>query len=692
MLKNKLWIVALLVALTMAFFGCTNLGLQDDGSKPVDSNLPEVVVEGADIVLTKVGSGGGSSGTTVDGNKFKLVASGATQTGFSIPFPAEVKGKVYKEIVVEMEVLAITSPDFISFNAKDDASLSTDVLIVGHTQIYHNELKLGTVVDKAVSAACSDDDCLQYTPGTCVVGAKGKAAYPYEKFAKDLIAFQYNPWAGDITTPGWTSSAGSADFEVAVTKVTFVPYAGAPPAPVLPPTFGGDATKVVYTKTGTPEVEKIEDSDPLITGPLGMAVSADGYFTFDKGGMIHYKFPASATGFTGDPKIGDDWDKIEVQYLLKDIVTGKDASGNTVASAVNAKVQWMQFEKADSATGGFGWGSYANYDNSLPDTGTVAAPSIKNLDVRAGQGSGGFSIRLADYDLATGGGDKSCADSFSIKILKVIFTKVTRYTVQFYTPDTPNLNNIADVEIPSGEGLQIDLKTLSNPGWVFLGWFNAWSVNSTTDIGEVPSSATQYTATTAITGDTKLYAKWLKTMLANVSSTAATDGTLFGAVGSYSSSTTYTYPSAPATGGKDYWIIVNGRPAASYNWTGKLADFPQADFDAIQTQSGDDGTNGTSGPDYTRLAIELSTVSANWNKYTRVTVTYDAIPVGGANSNIQFRNSNTAAGGSGIFDVNGASGTDKTATFNIPSSGWIGLVKNGDGVLLMRITKVELHY
>jgi hypothetical protein len=192
------------------------------GPEP-ELGLPEVVIDGADIVLYAIGN----KQPTIDGNKVKYlgVDAGVTGSGFAYDFPADVKGKGYWKINVEMEVISIANPDFISFNAKDSTTMGTDVLIFGHTQQYHNELKLGTIVDKEISAACSAD-CLEYTAGTCVVGAKNSADYPFNKFTNDMIAFQYNPWAGDITTPGWGSGDGKPEFEIAITKITFIPAEG----------------------------------------------------------------------------------------------------------------------------------------------------------------------------------------------------------------------------------------------------------------------------------------------------------------------------------------------------------------------------------------------------------------------------------------------------------------------------------
>ena len=259
--------MALLVALSFVVVGCDTGG----GTK-VNKDLKDKVIEGADIVLTPIG--GDTAKIVITGNKFKLDGqTGATSQGFSYAFPTEVIGVGYKAIKVEVKLLSIVAPDFISFNAKTDTQMGTDVLILGHNKQYHGELKIGTIVDKALDAPCDDDACLQYTPGTCIVGATGAAEYPMNKFT-NLIAFQYNPWAGDITTAGWSSSTGTAEFEIEVTKITFIGNAPdeAPPEPPLEAgseffydlagyTAGADYTVDFSKVTLGDEVELVNASD-----------------------------------------------------------------------------------------------------------------------------------------------------------------------------------------------------------------------------------------------------------------------------------------------------------------------------------------------------------------------------------------------------------------------------------------------
>ena len=233
-MKKYSWIVALLaLTVAFAFVACDD----GDSSKKKDPPvLPDVTVEGEAIVIYAVG--GKEADITIEKNTFAVDNKKCGSLGFAYDFPEEVLGKGYGSVIVEMELLGPATgmnPNFISFNGKSDSKLGTDVLIVGHTQQYHNELKIGTIVDKEVSAACSDNTCLQYTAGTCIVGAKGSAAYPMSKLTNGLIAFQFNSYAGDITSTPWTNGGDTeATFKVAVTKITFIGSGVEEPPPPPP--------------------------------------------------------------------------------------------------------------------------------------------------------------------------------------------------------------------------------------------------------------------------------------------------------------------------------------------------------------------------------------------------------------------------------------------------------------------------
>jgi len=174
---------------------------------------------------------------------------------------------------------------------------------------------------------------------------------------------------------------------------------------------------------------------------------------------------------------------------------------------------------------------------------------------------------------------------------------------------------------------------------------------------------------------------------------APVNDTLFAAVGDYNQSNAtgaaaekYTY------NGKDYWIVADTR---STSWFGT----PVAPFDtttAAEVENTQKGYGTLGG--YTRLGISLAAVDANYTDYSKVTITYEAVYVGGTNFNVLWRDSATAAGGSpDIATVVLPNGANQSVTFDIAdaagggkvSTGGIGIVKSAaSSGFLLRITKI----
>ena len=230
------WIVALLIALSLAFIGCPTDGGGGGKGPPTPPSLPPLEITGSDIVLTAITAGDKTSDVTITGNKFKMEGvTGATYHGFYYEFPADLEAG-YTEINVEMEIISLTSPNFISFNAKATKTLGTDVNIISKvtgeqlTKQYRNELKIGELEED------EDGELLEYVADSCKVGAKNDESYPFGSF-NGFIAFQFNPWAGDIT-PATEAANVNADFEIAVTKITFKSSNFVAPPP--PPPITGD--------------------------------------------------------------------------------------------------------------------------------------------------------------------------------------------------------------------------------------------------------------------------------------------------------------------------------------------------------------------------------------------------------------------------------------------------------------------
>ena len=223
-MKKYSWIVALLLALSLAFIACPSDD-KDDGPPPVDPTLQDLVIDGADIVLKYCGNNGKAA--HVDGNKFILVEQdNLDNVGFYWEFPEAAVGKGYGAINVEMEVISIENPNFIGFMTHNTSSINNGVNVLDKktgqqkTGQYDHEFKLGVECEKGAEGDTAEggDGILD---GSSAVGVKHDESYPFAKFT-NVIAFQVNKYAGNITTPTWSASTGKATFTIAVTKVTFV--------------------------------------------------------------------------------------------------------------------------------------------------------------------------------------------------------------------------------------------------------------------------------------------------------------------------------------------------------------------------------------------------------------------------------------------------------------------------------------
>ena len=301
-MKKYTWLMALVVALALVFVAC------DDGSgktKPPNTDLPTVEIAGADITLYAVGET--AQLPVIDGNKVKYggTVPGVTSSGFGYDFPDSVLGKGYGTITVEMKIISIDTPSFISFNAKDDKNIQNDVLIVGHTQQYHNELKIGTVTDKEVSAACGKDVCLIYTVSTSTVGATGSASYPMNKLTKGRIVFQYNPWADDIKLDtdyaSWTPAAGTPKFEIEVTKITFPGGKPEEPEPPAPPPPAGTTLLDLTTWLAAGDVTDL---------PSGLVKAGNPTLAITDGKLV------VSNRVNGTPPQAEDWVSVDISKSL----------------------------------------------------------------------------------------------------------------------------------------------------------------------------------------------------------------------------------------------------------------------------------------------------------------------------------------------------------------------------------------
>jgi len=433
---------------------------------------------------------------------------------------------------------------------------------------------------------------------------------------------------------------------------TFMGWSTAPDGDALvteESTFSADIKLFAVWRNDTYVIENpVMEQGSIFTG----TIAADGTISFTNG-SFQYKFPT-------------DIDLSEYAYF---IVRFELTSGDGNISGVKL----IQYGTTDTVYGGV--------SNEYPWLSNTKNTGIQ-FPVSGGGGGGGFGMKW--------GGQSGTA--IVVKITSITLYKLPEYTVTF------NLNGgqgtIPSIKVYKG----FTIGTANFPAsptmadYSFVGWNNA--------------DGDSVNATTPITGDWELTAQWIPTSQAiPVEVEAAANGTLFSAVGSYASETTgipFTY------GGKDYWIVSNAQDGDNYKWTAAIAPF-DGDDSAIFTQIQTAQTSyGGENRGYTRIAFDVSTITdelspTSWDSYTKVTITYDLVSVGGNGLNVQFRNSSTTASGTEFISNTGTAltaGTNQTLTFDISliknaapnRNGWIGIVKSQTGALLLRISKVTLHY
>ena len=465
MLKNKLWIVALLVALTMAFFGCTNIGLLDDDSGPKPA--VDLEIDGADVEFTACGND--YSKVKIDGNIVKF--DGTTgNMGFYFEFPAEAAG--YPDVEVFFKIIDITSvrPGFLIKNT----DMSNFV---------------GVANDQDPQYQLNDEDFNFQVGDEFSTGKKKVGAFKGNRMA--FFHQAYNPSGNTGGT--WT---------VEVVKIVF-PGGGADETP----RYTGGENKVIYDAKATGRLDDlIVDTDPSVYGTWGKTtISATGVVSMmGEGSVLYYKFPESAVKgtvtYTTTPSVSitatpaatieavdidieKDFDYIYIEYTISNVSKQPSAAGN-----LKARI----FQLDGATVYGYDGGDWA-------DLGGAGNHSY-NLQTWGAGGKGGIAIGYNWNDHLSSG-----ADSLDVKITKVAFATGERFKVEFFAPQTPNLNNIAAVSVLDGNGLQANLPKLANPGWTFLGWYDSWDSNT----GNGDTTGTVYGANTAVTTDLKLYATWV---------------------------------------------------------------------------------------------------------------------------------------------------------------------------------------
>ena len=675
---KKLWLIMLAVALAFGLvFGIA--GCRDVPEKGPDATDDLEITEATEIgalLSSKGWNGNAGNEVSTDGNVAIFDITGSTDNqGFELLFPEEATGFLSLEVTFKLiEVTTLTG----GANAKIGFKSAVSPATADVTPYDDHEIVFGTTagVEKTQKFSLSSPN----------------------KLPNNVVYFSHNAY-------GSGASAGSkapVKYKVEVTKLKFM--AGEPVpcctdcdvatckdcsadkcegecGTVCCVVFKGDTTTKVELVSG-----KVVHTNPALDLSGGTVVAADGTITMKEGAVVYYKFPADTAEF----KIAD-YDYIDITYNLSD-------ADKTSGGAGNLKARLMGYTNSAAYTGG-----------DWVDWGAVGTGLTQNYQTWGDGGTGGFALRFNHSDKGTSG-----CDSIKLKITKIEFSKGTRYTVEFYSPMTPNNNNFASIQVLSGNSIGDRLPKVSNPGWTNIGWVDKWSPTT----NEPDSGANTIVGSTAITsslnienGVLKLFAIWMFIPLSPVTLEAPANDTLFikspaAWAGSGFTDTTITI------GGKKYWVVgdyreVGSAPGVAEGIQTKLIA-SDTDFTAIKAHHG---------LGYTRIYVDLSGASlggSNWSNYATVTLTYDMIEVstnGTASDEgsrgIQFKNNN---GGSGGNFANGSwpNGTNDTPwleagegkTFTIPIAEFtqganLSIVKNGQsngkqGAMLLRVTKIEL--
>jgi len=696
MLKNKIWIVALFAALAIGFIGCTDAAFDwvppmeqlDDNAIQV---FPKETYVGIDLNNAKFNFAVGD----------KIVVTGKALASNTIHIsdnhqswsPIGATGSQKCAPDEEYEISAtLTKANVDSIKAVSPPAI----------RVYGNTANATYIIYNIVVTRGTDEIFNYYeqilktlTPGETDINK-----------IFDTEGIGDNPLAEtEDKAKHWTSQA--ANKGTAGTFTILGPgFGGSAAEPT--PEYVGDPTKVVFTPgtpaldgTANPADDVVIDYDPSVTG-ANVTISDKGVVTLNgNGSVVRYKFPTAYITGTGKKAtknpldLETDYDLIEIDYTISNF--GLVSIESTPANPVVFKTKFVQYET------GFDGTAYGNITGGNWVGLGGAGPHTLNVQTWGAGGKGGIEIYYNHYDIR---------GSVDFKIDKVTFTKDDRVTVKFYSPQTNA--TIASVTVKKGNSIGSKLPAPTNAPWAFLGWYDTWN-GSTENSGVTITAAVvgvgnRIADNTAINANMELYAVWLKDKLAAVSTSPVANTTdLFSAVGSYdtagngaTAASRYTFDD------KAYWIVSQGS-SQNYDFAGdKLVNFKNDDADdsadelalikAAQLSYGDPN------PGYTRLGFNLSTITAYWNLFKTVTITYDFILLDGDNSNngraVEFRNSATAAGGStipGDGDPNATPwlniGDDQTITYTIGnfSSGWISIVNNNATTSkLLRITKIEL--
>jgi hypothetical protein len=413
MLKKISWVIAaLFVASAMIFIGCqTELaeGL-DDGSGPVPED--DLVIEGAGIVLGKMG--GNQAATTIDGAKVTFKDASATSVGFYYEFPREAEK--YPNVIFYFKVVSASKGRVGLLIKNRDMSNYTGVTSDQDPQYQLNDV--------------GSEEGWEFDTGLKKTSA----------FKDKTIGFQHQAWNPD--------GNGNVEYTIEVLKIVFPGSGSGDPKPVLGP-------KGVVFIPGKDADDKDDDAfDTIVDTSL-----AGTTYTLKSGTNFTYNFPTVAQNSANSNakvaipvNIERDYDYVDIVYTISNI-------DKTSGGAGSAKIAFNQI--------GGGNASYTEAGGSWGDFGTAGSDKTHRIQTWGSGGKGGFVIYFNSNDTKSSG-----CDSFDIKITKITFSKGTRYNVNLYSPQTGL--NVPTFTVLDGNSLGSTLTPPAYRGWTFAGYYAIW--------------------------------------------------------------------------------------------------------------------------------------------------------------------------------------------------------------------------
>jgi len=677
MLKNKIWIVALLIALAIGFIGCTDAAKDWEApTEQLDDNaiqiLPKETYVGIDLNDAKFNFAVGD----------KIVVTGKALATNTIHIsdnhqswsPIGTAGSQKCAPDEEYEISAtLTKANVDSIKAVSPPAV----------RVYGNTANATYIIYNIVVTRGTEEIFNYYeqilktlTPGTTdinkIFDTEGIGDNPLQET--------------EDKAKHWTSQAANKG-----TAGVFT---------ILGPGYGGTAAEPVPEYKGNPDIEgkdkvKFEegletttdrlddvvvDYDPLITG-VNVKIDSNGVASFDGvGGRVDYKFPAayitgSGKKATSNPiDLLNDFDYVEIEYTI----TGED--GGTAASPI-LKTRFQQFESPTSGNDEKGyaekiekWNGTAWSDNggNWVNGGTAGANSGKyKIQTWGAGGKAGFSIRI-NIDAAT-------YTKFKLKINSVKFTTGERFTVKYASPQT----NYAGTsqEVLTGNGPR--LPSLSLLGWKFLGWyptFNSTTQNTgTTGTAATTGAGTKVTTSTSITEDKTFFAAWISLI---PPPKADNSPSLTGNLYTNSTWADEGVASKITFNSKQWDLFYNGMPGQSSQDLGPWT---------IE----DEDENDVTIPSQTASVVVFKyTLDSDFSNYDKVKFTYDLVMLT-PNKNAVVGLTDGSPWSGGTEQPKFEEGEGKTVTYDVPASGVIAYrpwyyYGTGLGTYLFRLTKVEL--